>query len=147
VYFNDHPVGRFLNLKNWNDGAPAPGATPTPARNRTVDWLANAAQYDNDFQELTIAGKARFTTDDKDTLESDSVTYKTNAHQVVITSPLKLQGHDGRLAITADRATADTQLEVFELGGKVTIDSRLGDGDRLCGSCPSLSPPWPCRSW
>lgn len=126
VYFNDHPKGKFLNLKEWDENKP-----PEKKRNREVDWVADTAQYDNDFQELSIKGKAVFTTDEKDVLKTEQVVYRQRENIVLVPTPFKLETHDRKMQIQADQATADTKLEVLEMAGRVQIDSRLSESDKL----------------
>ncbi len=125
VYFEDHPTGTFLNLKDWSDKPEA------QKKNRTVDWHADRAEYDNDFQELTIRGKAVFETDEKDILESEQVIYKQRANLVVVPTPFQMDSHDKKLAMQGDQATADTKLEVLEMAGHVQIDSQMGESEKL----------------
>ncbi|MBM3270956.1 MAG: hypothetical protein FJZ01_25265 [Candidatus Sericytochromatia bacterium] len=125
VYFEDHPKGKFLNLKDWSDKPEA------QKKNRTVDWHADRAEYDNDFQELSIKGNAYFETDEKDILETEHVVYKQRANLVVVPTPFEMVTHDKKLRMRADQATADTKLEVLEMSGRVQIDSKVGESEKL----------------
>jgi hypothetical protein len=125
VYFKDHPKGKFLNLKDWSD------KPDKEKRNRSVDWVADSAQYDNDFQELSIKGNGVFTTDEKDVMKTDNVTYRQRDNLVMVNSPFKFDSHDHKLQMKGDVATADTKLEILEMGGKVVVDSKLSESDKL----------------
>jgi hypothetical protein len=125
VYFDDHPKGKFLNLKDWSD-KPAAGRP-----NRTVWWHANRAEFDNDFQELKIFGNAYFETDEKDVLKTEQVTYRQRQDLVLVNTPFRMNSHDQKLKMQGDRATADTKLEILEMAGSVQVDSRVNEGDKL----------------
>lgn len=120
VTFEGHPRGKFFNLKDWSSKPKA------QQKNRTVDWTADSAIYDSDYKQMTIMGHDRFVTDDGDKVTTKTVIYQENQHLVQIPTPMQLHSHDGKLAILADEATADTQLEVIELAGNVRIDSKVG---------------------
>ncbi|MBI6545230.1 MAG: hypothetical protein HY692_00460 [Cyanobacteria bacterium NC_groundwater_1444_Ag_S-0.65um_54_12] len=125
VYFKNKPEGKFLNLKDWND------KPPEQLRNRTVEWQADSAQYDNEFAELRIAGHARFKTDEQDLMTTDQVVYRKRDHLVIIPTPVKLVSQGKKLVLKADQATADTQLEVLELSGHAQIDSAITSEGKL----------------
>ncbi|MEB3299873.1 MAG: hypothetical protein VKO21_10360 [Candidatus Sericytochromatia bacterium] len=140
IHFVGKPRGRFVNLKDWKADATAtlpPGTTvvgPTPKpvaspKIRSLRWTAREAEYDNDYEELTIRGDATFTTDDKDTLRTEEARYKVREHRLVLPRRIQLRTRDGKLRVGADRASADTQLEVLELAGQVRIDS-VGEATR-----------------
>ena len=126
VYFNDHPKGQFLNLKDWDENKPA-----DKKKNRSVDWVADSAQYDNDFQELSIKGKAVFTTDEQDVLKTELLVYRQRENLMILPTAFKLDSHDQKLSMKADQATADTKLEVLEMAGRVQIDSKVSESDKL----------------
>ncbi|MBM3259173.1 MAG: hypothetical protein FJY99_05460 [Candidatus Sericytochromatia bacterium] len=134
IQFVGKPKGRFVNLKDWKadpaatlpPAAVAVGPTPRPAPSpevRTLRWAAREAEYDNDYEELTIRGAATFTTDDKDTLTTEEARYKVREHRMNLPRRLRLKSHDGKMLVQADKASADTQLEILELAGRVRIDS------------------------
>lgn len=140
IEFVGKPRGRFVNLKDWkaNPEATLPpaivpiGPTPRPAETptvRSVRWTARSAEYDNDYEELTIRGGATFTTDDKDVLTTEEARYKVREHRMNLPRRLLLKTRDGKMKVQADKASADTQLEVLELAGRVRIDS-AGEGAR-----------------
>ncbi|MBU6428974.1 MAG: LPS export ABC transporter periplasmic protein LptC [Cyanobacteria bacterium REEB65] len=123
VEFEGHPHGEFLNIKDWTDKPAA------EQHNRTVTWSAEHAEFDNDYDQLTITGDDDFVTDEDDHMTTQSVTYRTRDHLVNVTQPVEVHSHDGKLAMRADQATADTQLEVLDLAGHVRIDSKVASSD------------------
>ncbi len=122
VAFEGHPHGKFFDIKDWTD-KPA-----SASHNHVVTWKADTAEYDSDFKQMTIAGHDQFVTDDGDHMTTQTVIYHELQHIVNVTTPVKVKSHDGKLVMRADEATADTQLEVFEMQGHVQIDSKVGAG-------------------
>lgn len=123
IYFEREPRGSFYNLKDWN---PKDGVPP---RNRTVDWTAKKAEYDSLMDVMSITGSASFVTEDRDTVTTERVTYKSREHQILMELPMELRTHD-RTVLRGHTATADTELEQLHLAGNVELVSPLDDQEK-----------------
>lgn len=118
IYFEKNPKGSFYNVKDFRQ------QEGEPAKNQTVDWTANKAEYDSLMDEMTMTGSASFVTENQDRLTTDHVRYRAKLHKVLMEKPMELRTKD-QLVMRAQEATADTQLENVQLFGNVELISPL----------------------
>lgn len=118
IYFEKNPRGSFYNVKDWRQ------QEGEPAKNQTVDWTADKAEYDSLMDEMTMTGSASFVTENQDRLTTDHVRYRAKLHKVLMEKPMELRTKD-QLVMRAQEATADTQLENVQLFGNVELISPL----------------------
>ncbi|MEB3223600.1 MAG: LPS export ABC transporter periplasmic protein LptC [Candidatus Sericytochromatia bacterium] len=125
TYFEPKPKGRFLNLKDWRAREEAPSD-----KVRSLDWQADRAQFDSFSDDLEMAGHVVITTDDKDVIKTDKMTYKSRTKRVQMPGKVHIKMTDGTEA-RADSLEANSDAEVFELKGHVDFKAPTGDEEKL----------------
>lgn len=125
TYFEPDPKGKFFNLKDWNqtEGTPSDKV-------RSLDWKAKKAEYDSFTEDLKINGDAVITTDTKDVIKTETVEYSSRQKQVKMPKPVDIRTKDGT-TITGDEMIANTDAEVMELRGRVTLETPTKDEVKL----------------
>jgi LPS export ABC transporter protein LptC len=125
TYFEPRPKGRFLNLKDWK----ARDEAPTD-KVRSLDWQADRAQFDSFSDDLEMTGHVVITTDDKDVIKTEKMSYKARTKRVQMPGKVDIKMADGTEA-RADALEANSDAEVFELKGHVDFKAPTGEEEKL----------------
>ncbi|MEB3330106.1 MAG: LPS export ABC transporter periplasmic protein LptC [Candidatus Sericytochromatia bacterium] len=125
TYFEPQPRGRFLNLKDWKARDEAP-----PDKVRSLDWRADRAQFDSFSDDLEMTGSVVITTDDKDVIKTEKMTYRARTKRVEMPKKVEIKMTDGTEA-RADSLEANSDAEVFELKGHVDFKAPTGEEEKL----------------
>lgn len=129
TYFEPHPKGTFINLKDWNAPDAQPSGQPDQ-KTRSLNWQADKAQFDSYTEDLAIDGHSVVTTDDNDVIKTEHIDYKSRTKAVEMPKPVDITQKNGT-KMKADQLTANSDAEVLELKGHVVLDTKVNDEEKL----------------